>query len=116
VNVFKEKVKYNKVLWKELIMGVVEAFIWCSVLFLIVYGYNEEMIDLLQFMSDNVDKVWSLYFSILAIFIVIATMIKLGFFVLKIDVPEEAKATRTRTRTAAPRATKKTVKKRTTKK
>lgn len=113
MNIFKEKVKYNKVLWKELIMGVVEAFIWCTVLFLIVYGYNEEMIDLLQFMIDNVDKIWSLYFSFLAIFIVIATMIKLGFFVLKIDVPEEKPA---RTRTAAPRATKKTVKKRTTKK
>ena len=113
MNIFKEKVKYNKVLWKELIMGVVEAFIWCSVLFLIVYGYNEEMVDLLNFMIDNVDQVWALYFSLLAIFIVIATMIKLGFFVLKIDVPEEKPA---RARVSAPRATKKTVKKRTTKK
>ena len=107
----KEKVKYNKVLWKELIMGVVEAFIWCTVLFLIVYGYNEEMIDLLDFMMNNVDQIWSLYFSLLAIFIVIATMIKLGFFVLKIDVPETSAP-----RKAAPRATKKTTKKRTTKK
>ena len=113
MNIFKEKVKYNKVLWKELIMGVVEAFIWCSVLFLIVYGYNEEMVDLLNFMIDNVDQVWALYFSLLAIFIVIATMIKLGFFVLKIDVPEETKAPRK----VAPRTTtKKTTKKRTTKK
>lgn len=111
MNILKEKVKYNKVLWKELIMGVVEAFIWCTVLFLIVYGYNEEMIDLLDFMMNNVDQIWSLYFSLLAIFIVIATMIKLGFFVLKIDVPETSAP-----RKAAPRATKKTTKKRTTKK
>lgn len=111
MNILKEKVKYNKVLWKELIIGVVEAFIWCTVLFLIVYGYNEEMIDLLDFMMNNVDQIWSLYFSLLAIFIVIATMIKLGFFVLKIDVPETSAP-----RKAAPRATKKTTKKRTTKK
>ena len=87
MSLFNEKVKLNKVLWKELIVGAFEGFLWCTVLFLIVYGYNEEMIDLLQFMSDNVDKVWSLYFCMLAIFVVIATLMKLGMFILKFEAP-----------------------------
>ncbi len=113
MSLFNEKVKLNKVLWKELIIGAFEGFLWCTVLFLIVYGYNEEMIDLLQFMSDNVDKVWSLYFCMLAIFVVIATLMKLGMFILKFEAP--AKRTR---RVEAPKATAKkaTTKKKATKK
>lgn len=111
MNIFNEKVKIDKVLWKELLIGVFEAFLWCTVLFLIVYGYNEEMIDLLQFLSDNVDKVFNLYFSLLLVFIVIAVLMKLGFFVLKIDVPETKKV-----RTTAPKTTKKVTAKKTTKK
>ena len=123
MSLFNEKVKLNKVLWKELIVGAFEGFLWCTVLFLIVYGYNEEMIDLLQFMSDNVDKVWSLYFCMLAIFVVIATLMKLGMFILKFEAPAkrarhvEAPAKRTR-HVEAPKATarKTTTKKKVTKK
>ena len=113
MSLFNEKVKLNKVLWKELIVGAFEGFLWCTVLFLIVYGYNEEMIDLLQFMSDNVDKVWSLYFCMLAIFVVITTLMKLGMFILKFEAP--AKKTR---HVEAPKATarKTTTKKKATKK
>lgn len=112
MSLFNEKLKVNKVLWKELLIGAVEGFVWCTVLFLIVYGYNEEMIDLLQFMADNVDKVFSLYFCMLAIFVVIAVLMKLGFFILKFDTP---KAAPRRTRhVEAPKAA--TVKKATTKK
>ena len=118
MNLFTEKVKLNKVLWKELLIGAIEGFAWCSILFLIVYGYNEEMIDLLQFMSDNVDKVWALYFSLLAIFVVIAVLMKLGLFILKFDAPktrrtrhvEAPKATTTR-KAPAKKTTTKTTKK-----
>jgi len=94
VSLFNEKLKLNKVLWKELVIGAFEGFIWCTVLFLIVYGYNEQIIDLLHFLSDNVDKVWSLYFCLLAIFVVIAVLIKLGFFILKFDAPKTTKRVR----------------------
>lgn len=109
MNFFNEKVSYDKVLWKELFIGVIEGFLWCSILFLLVYGYNEELIEMLQFMSENVDKVWSLYFAILPIFIIIAFIIKLGFFVLKIDIPQEKKS-----RTSVVKTAKKPAKKKTT--
>lgn len=108
------KVNYNKVLWKELFIGIIEGFLWCSIIFLAVYGFCDEIIELLQFMTDNVDKVWPIYFSVLPIFIVIAMVLKLGAFILKFDGHAEKK-----TRTAAPKATKKTTtvaKKKTTKK
>ena len=107
MSLFNEKVKLNKVLWKELIIGAVEGFVWCTILFLIVYGYNEEMIDLLNFLNDNVDKVFSLYFCMLAIFVVIAVLIKLGFFVLRFEAP--VKAVKRTKHVEAPKAT--TVKK-----
>ena len=116
MNIFKEKVKISKVLWKELIIGALDGFVWCTVLFLIVYLYNEEMIDLLHFMSDNVDKVWSLYFSILAIFIVIAVLIKLGFFILKFNVPKKTQKRTKRVEVPKTTTRKTTVKKKTTKK
>ena len=103
MSLFNEKVKLNKVLWKELIIGAVEGFVWCTILFLIVYGYNEEMIDLLNFLNDNVDKVFSLYFCMLAIFVVIAVLIKLGFFVLRFEAP--AKAAKRTKHVEAPKAT-----------
>lgn len=112
MSLFNEKVKLNKVLWKELLIGAVEGFIWCTILFLIVYGYNEEIIDLLNFLNDNVDKVFSLYFCMLAIFVVIAVLIKLGFFIIKFDAPKTVKRTR---HVEAPKAAT-TVKKATTKK
>lgn len=115
MSLFNEKVKINKVLWKELLIGVVEAFLWCTILFLLVYGYNEEIIEMLQFMSENVDKVWSFYFAILPIFIIIAILIKLGFFVLKLDTPEKKKTRAVATRTTTTKKTT-TAKKKTTKK
>ena len=117
MSLFNEKVKLNKVLWKELVIGILEGFLWCTVLFLIVYGYNEEMIDLLNFMSDNVDKVWALYFSLLAIFVVISVLIKLGFFIVKSEVTSKPARRVKRAETPKVTAVKKTTaKKKTTKK
>lgn len=100
------KVSYNKTLWKELFMGMLEGCLWCAVLFLAIYGFNTEIVDLLQFLADNYDKGWSIFFSVLPIFIVIGMLFKLGAFVLKFD-DSEAKATR--------KTTRKTTKKKTTK-
>ena len=116
VSIIPEKVETSKVL--ETFSSIEKFLDNHFAIFLIVYGYNEEIIDILNFMIDNGEHFWVLYFLLLAIFIVIAVMLKLVFFVLKIDVEDKAKAPRkVAHKTTAPKATtKKTTKKRTTKK
>ncbi|MBQ7104829.1 MAG: hypothetical protein IJN90_03135 [Bacilli bacterium] len=112
MNIFNEKVKFTKVLWKELFIGVVEAIIWLSLLFIIVLGYNTELIEMLEFVVDNSDKVGEFYLALLPIFIIIALLIKLGFFIIKMEIPNNRK--KAVTTKAAPRKT--TTKKKTSKK
>ena len=70
-------------LWKEIILGVIEAIVWCTVIFLLVYNYSDEIIEMVQFMADNVDKVFTLYLILLPIFIIIAITIKIGIYTIK---------------------------------
>ena len=113
MSLFNEKVKVNKVLWKELIIGVVEAFIWCTILFLLLFGYGAELIEMLEYMTENVE-VWSVYFAFLPIFIIIGVLIKLGFFVIKYDAPAKKHVAKPAAKTTTAKKT--TTKKKTTKK
>ena len=114
MSLFNEKVKVNKVLWKELVIGVVEAFVWCTVLFLLLFGYSAELVEMLEYMTENVE-VWSLYFAFLPIFIIIGVLIKLGFFVIKYDAPAKKQVVKPAAKTTTT-AKKTTTKKKTTKK
>lgn len=91
MKLLNEKIKLDNNLWKELLIGAMEGLICGSILFLLIYGYNDAIIDLLQFMNENVDKVWSVYFSFLAIFVVITVSMKLGLFISKCNATKTKK-------------------------
>lgn len=106
----REKVIVDKVLWKELLLGLIDAFIWCTILFILICGFSEEIIEILDFVTDNTSNVLTLYWTILPIFIAIAIVIKLLYFVLKYDSSKDGTPRRRRT-TTSKKTTKRTTKK-----
>ena len=87
MNLFSTKVTYNKVFWKELLIGALEGLAWFVVIGLLVYEFSDGIIELLQYMNDNFDTVLPICFSIfLPLFIIIGVVFKLLAFIIKYDV------------------------------
>ncbi len=71
----------DKKLGKEVIIGIIEAVVWCSIVFLLIYGYSDTIIDIIRFMADNNDKALCFYLTLLPIFIIVAIIIKAGKYI-----------------------------------
>jgi len=101
--------KFTKNLWKAILVGAIEGLIWCVLVFFAIYAFSDGIIDLIEFMTENTDKVVPIFLAVLPLFVLLGIAIKL----LKVDGHKEK-----RTRTVATKKTTKatTTKKKTTKK
>lgn len=86
MNLFSTKVTYNKVFWKELLIGALEGLAWFVVIGLLVYEFSDGIIELLQYMNDNFDTVLPIFFGLLPVFIIIGVVFKLSAFIIKYNV------------------------------
>ena len=76
-----DKVKCEKVFWKELVKGAVLGIIWCSIVFILVLVASDELVIAIEGMAQEPKYILKLYFPVLLFFIVIGIIIKMGVFV-----------------------------------